>query len=353
VNNLSHSELIRESTEAFLHGDSSHILLCEGIDDGFYSTIEGLSVKYPEQSYELPCSENAMVGMCLSASAYEVTTLVCLQRVEFALLAIEQLINNSAKNNFLTNNQRNNPCLFRLVVGRGWGQGPSHSQSFESLFAQIPDINVFMPVFPNDSKLIFNHFKEFSYPSISLEHRWIHYCYDTDSSAANINLSSYYVKRGKDLTIVAYSYNVLLAKAIANEFDYFNIGIEVINLFRLSEIDILPISESIGKTGLLMILDLDDRNFSVSSDVLGKLALADSLTKLKKAPVKLANHGTYSPSSPKLSVNYYLNGLDIAEKASELLDLDSKVRDRLMQKVSTIERGVPSDVPNQSFSGPF
>ena len=182
MNNLSHAQLIRKSTEEFLKSDNSNILLCEGIDDNFYSTIDGLSISYPEQSYEIPCSENSMVGMSLSASSYEVTTMVCLQRVEFALLAIEQLVNNSAKNCFLTNNQRKNPCLFRFVIGRGWGQGPSHSQSFETLFAQIPDITVFMPVFPNDSKLIFSNFTSFNHPCISLEHRWTHYSFDTDFS---------------------------------------------------------------------------------------------------------------------------------------------------------------------------
>ena len=93
---FSHSELIRELTNEFLDENPNHLLLCEGIDDGFYSTINGLPSLYPSQCYELPCSENSMVEWHY-ASNYEVTTLVCLQRVEFALLAIEQLANNAAK----------------------------------------------------------------------------------------------------------------------------------------------------------------------------------------------------------------------------------------------------------------
>jgi pyruvate dehydrogenase E1 component beta subunit len=327
--------------------------LCEGIDDNFYSTIDGLSLDYPEQSYEIPCSENSMVGMSLSASSYGITTLVCLQRVEFALLAIEQLVNNSAKNNFLTNNQRNNPCLFRFVIGRGWGQGPSHSQSFETLFAQIPDINVFMPVFPSDSKLIFSNFPTFDHPSISLEHRWTHYSFDTESSIENCTLGSYCVTNGKDLTLVAYSYNVLLAKAIADEFDKFNINIEVINLFRLSCVDIELIAKSINETNLLLLLDLDDRSFSVSSEILGKLAVKNLLSCLKKPPRKLSNHGKYSPSSPRLSADYYLKSSDIAKAACDLLDLDCTIKDELLHKVATVEKSVPADVPNHNFSGPF
>ena len=81
----SHCDAIRELTKAFLDEHSNHLLLCEGIDDGFYSTINGL----PSFSSVLELlKENSMVGMALSASNYEVTTLVCLQRVEFALLAL-------------------------------------------------------------------------------------------------------------------------------------------------------------------------------------------------------------------------------------------------------------------------
>lgn len=318
MNKLSHAQLIHCYTDKFLASSATNLLLCEGIADTFYSTIDGLSLKYPEQSYELPCSENAMVGMCLSASSYEVTTLVCFQRVEFVLLALEQLVNNSAKNQFLTKNLRSNPCLFRLVVGRGWGQGPSHSQSCETIFAQIPDINVFMPVFPNDSKLIFANFPTEHYPTISLEHRWTHFSYDTVNSQNNAILGPYYVTDGYHLTIVAYSYNVLLAMSVAHEFAKFNIGLEVINLFCLSNINISIIAESIKKTSLLLVLDLDDRSFSVSSEIIGQLALNGLLDCLSRPPRRLSHHGLYSPSSPILSADYYLKCSDIAQAACSL-----------------------------------
>jgi len=353
MNNLSHAQAILVSTEEYLKSDPSNVILCEGISDGFYSTIDLLSLKYPDQSYEIPCSENSMVGMALSASSYEVTTLVCLQRVEFALLAIEQLVNNSAKNSFFTDSQRNSPCLFRFVIGRGWGQGPSHSQSLETLFAQIPDINVFMPVFPNDSKLILSNFKSLHYPCISLEHRWTHYSFDTVASMDNRALSSYVVTNGKDLTVVAYSYNVLLAKAVADEFEKLNVGIEVINLFNLSQINAELIATSIAETRLLLILDLDKRSYSVSSEVLGQLALKGLLGCLTRPPKRLSNHGIYCPSSPKLSADYYLRGADIAQAACDLLDLDSYTKGTLLEKISALEQSVPSDVPNQTFSGPF
>lgn len=353
MTSLSHAQVILLSTEEFLREDRSNVLLCEGVADGFYSTIDGLSLKYPDQLYEIPCSENSMVGMALSASSYEVTTLMCLQRVEFAFLAIEQLINNSAKNGYLSDNQRKNPCLFRFVIGRGWGQGPSHSQSCETLFASIPGLNVFMPVFPNDSRLIFENFKSLIHPCISLEHRWVHYSFDSESSERNQALSSYHVTRGEHLTIVAYSYNVLLAVAVATEFSKLDIGVDVINLFNLSDYNDELIAKSISKTGLLLLLDLDDRAYAVSSEILGKMALHDMLRSLKKPPKRLSNHGIYSPSSPRLAADYYLSSTQVAQAACELLDLNDCTTDILLQNIVMIEDTVPLDVPNHSFSGPF
>ena len=350
---ISHSDTIRELTNVFLDENPNHLLLCEGIDDGFYSTINGLPSLYPSQCYELPCSENSMVGMALSASNYEVTTLVCLQRVEFALLAIEQLANNAAKNHYLTDGNRKNPCLFRFVVGRGWGQGPSHSQSFETMFSQIPDINVFMPVFPNDSNIIFKEFKNQSSPTISLEHRWTHYAFDTEGSLKNNKTSSYCLRNGTDITIICYSYNVLLANAISSIFSDHHISLEIINLFCLTDIDYELISNSVKKTKHLLLLDLDDRKFSVSSDILGKLSFDGSVAGLNKNPIRLANHQTYSPSSPYLSNKYYLTGYDIAEAIINMMDVAPEQAQSILKGVSEIESEVPCDVPNKGFSGPF
>ena len=269
------------------------------------------------------------------------------------MLAIEQLANNAAKNNYLTDGTRTNPCLFRFVVGRGWGQGPSHSQSFETMFSQIPDINVFMPVFPNDSNVIFKSFKNQSLPTISLEHRWTHYAFDSEGSLKNNKTTSYLLSTGADITITCYSYNVLIVNAINSIFCNHNIHLEIINLFCLSDINHDLISESVNKTRHLLMLDLDDRKFSVSSDILSKLSLNGSVASLSKLPVRMANHQTYSPSSPYLSRDYYLTGSDVAEAILKMLDVAPEKTRSILEAVCEIETKVPWDVPNKGFSGPF
>lgn len=354
MNQLSHANVILGLTEAYLRENRNNILMCEGIDDGFYGTIKGCSDKYKNQCYELPCSENSVVGMAISASTYEITTLVCFQRVEFALLAIEQFANNSSKNLYLSDNKRLNPCLFRFVIGRGWGQGPSHSQSFETMFAQIPDLNVYMPVYPNDSKIIFDIYKSHQTPTISLEHRWIHYSYDTNESLINSSASSYVVKKGKHLTIVSYSYNVLLASCLAEIMRDFGIEIEVINLFCISEIDMKCIYESVEISKLLLIIGSDQKNYSVESQILSNLTIERlSLAQQIKGIKLLTNKGKYSPSSPAQSQYHYVSLTDIAAESCEMLNLNARLTQSVLERAKKVEDQKPHDVPNQSYTGPF
>ena len=74
------------------------------------------------------------------------------QRVEFSLLSIEQVINQAAKWYFMTGGQKNVPIVIRLIIGRGWGQGPQHAQSLETIFAQIPGLKVLYISSPNNAK---------------------------------------------------------------------------------------------------------------------------------------------------------------------------------------------------------
>ncbi|KZR61075.1 transketolase C-terminal domain-containing protein [Prochlorococcus sp. MIT 1306] len=350
-NQVNHLQELLNGTDRFLAESRNNILFCEGIDDGFYETITGLSKKYPRQCYELPCSENSMVGMALSASSYEVTTILCFQRVEFALLAIEQFANNSCKINFLSNGKRANPCLFRLVIGRGWGQGPSHSQSFETMFAQIPQLNVFMPAFPSDSKYILENFNMFINPTISLEHRWIHYSYDIGRNQL-CDGNSYIVKEGKDVTIIAYSYNVLLAYKVSEILLGFSINIEIVNLFKVSGYDSTMIKESVKKTGRVIAIDLDKRNFSISDQIFSDLFQVSDI-RLKSKPIKLANRDGYSPSSREQAKEYYLTIIDIAKAIISTLNIESGKAKEIEELVQAKESQRPSDVPNSEFLGPF
>ena len=344
-----HSEVIKDLIEKFLKDSKSNLLFCEGIEDTFYGTLPRIDKQNKSQCYELPCSENASVGMILGAASYGLNPILCFQRVEFALLALEQIINNSSKISFLSGDERKNPSLIRLVIGRGWGQGPSHSQSLETIFAQVPSLNVVLPVFPEDSQLIFKNFKKKKSPTICLEHRWIHF--NKNSEILPNDFEPYVIKDGKDLTIVACGYDVVLSLMVAKIMENYNVSIEVINFFCLTPSNYKNIYKSIKKTKKLITIDINNTFYGASSELLAKI-LCSGFT-LDLPPVRLGAKGLFSPSSRHLVDDYYINVCDIAIAILNLLKIDRDHRKKIMQEIINLNGDIPNDVPNKGFSGPF
>ena len=91
------------------------------------------------------------------------------------MLALEQIINNAAKTFYASNGKHNVPIVIRLVVGRGWGQGPAHGHSLVTLFSSIPGLKVFMPCFPEETKNLLYEAINDPNPVIFIENRWCHY----------------------------------------------------------------------------------------------------------------------------------------------------------------------------------
>ncbi len=344
-----HSEVIKDLIEKFLNASKSNLLFCEGIEDTFYGTLPKIDKEYKSQCFELPCSENASVGMILGAASYGLNPILCFQRVEFALLAIEQIINNSSKISFLSQDQRKNPSLIRLVIGRGWGQGPSHSQSLETIFAQVPSLNVVLPVFPEDSQLIFKTFMKKKSPTICLEHRWIHF--NKKSEISPNELEPYVIKNGKDLTIVACAYDVVLSLMVAKTMESFNVSIEVINFLCLTPSNYKNIYKSIKKTKKLITIDINSTFYGASSELLANILCSGF--PLDLPPVRLGAKGLFSPSSRHLADDYFINICDIAIAILDLLKIDKGERNKIMKEIINLNRDIPNDVPNKGFSGPF
>ena len=102
--------------------------------------------------FDVPTSENSLIGMGIGASMIGIRPIITSQRVDFITLAMDQIINGAAKWHYMTGGKLRIPLVLRLIVGRGWGQGATHSQNFHSLFSGIPGLKVVMPTFPNDTK---------------------------------------------------------------------------------------------------------------------------------------------------------------------------------------------------------
>jgi pyruvate dehydrogenase E1 component beta subunit len=148
-----------------------------GVTDpkGVFGTTTGLEEKFgSNRVFDMPTSENAMTGIGIGVSLNGFRPVMTHQRLDFALLSLDQIINNAAKWRFMFGGTRGVPITIRLIIGRGWGQGPTHSQNLHALFSHIPGLKVVMPSTAKDAKGLLLSSIFDPDPVIFLENRWLH-----------------------------------------------------------------------------------------------------------------------------------------------------------------------------------
>ena len=174
---VTYKEALLDAMNYCLDEDEKVHLFGLGVPDpkGIFGTTIGLQQKFgPERIFDMPTAENGMTGVAIGAALVGLKPVMTHQRVEFALLAFEQIINQAAKWHYMTGGAMKVPIVIRMIIGRGWGQGPQHSQSLEVFFAHIPGLKVVAPATPADAKgLLIRSIKDDN-PVIFMEHRWLH-----------------------------------------------------------------------------------------------------------------------------------------------------------------------------------
>lgn len=296
---LTSAQAINEALAIVGERDKNVLLMGQGIDDkgAFYGTTAGLRPVYGDRLIETPVSENAMVGVAVGLALSGKRPVIQFHRVEFALLAMEQIINSAAKMHYISNGQHKCPLVIRMIVGRGWGQGPSHSQSLEAMFAYIPGLKVLMPTFPADYKGMLISAIEDDNPVVIIEHRWTHYVkgevpegyYKGDITKPKK------LRTGESRTIVASSYSIL------EHIDHK--GADVFDLRVLRPLQLDEIAESVKKTGRLMIVDTGYVTGGVGAEIAAQIT-EKCYRYLKEAPVRYG-----IPDHPIPSSRGYLDGI--------------------------------------------
>ena len=138
---ISYSQAINEAISIAMRESDSVITYGLGVPDpkGVFSTTFNLQEEFgPQRVFDTPTSENAMTGIGIGASINGHRPIMVHQRVDFFLLALDQLINNAAKWRVMFGGESSVPITIRLIVGHGWGQGPTHSQNLHAIFSHIP-----------------------------------------------------------------------------------------------------------------------------------------------------------------------------------------------------------------------
>ncbi len=336
-------EAVHQATLQALEKNPKVFLIGVGIIDprAVWGTLSGTLEKYgTNRVIEGPLSEDALTGICIGAATMGLTPMMVHHRIDFVMLTMNQLINHAAKWPAMFGFQQKVPMVVRAVVGRGWGNGPQHTQSHHALFSHVPGIKTVVPANPKDAKGLLLAALEDGGPVIYIEHRWFH------EDEADVP-SEYYltpigkaavVKQGKDITLVAVGPMVAESLKAASSLEHSGIFAEVIDIRTTHPLDISTILQSVKKTGRLVVADSDWGPCGVAGEIIA-LVSEKAFASLKNAPARIVWPHTCVPSSQSIEAMFYPGAKEI--EAAALKACDQRLRKESAQ--STVKK----------FEGPF
>ena len=342
------SEVVNLTLKEIMKSNRKTVLFGPGVDDpkGIFGTTKDLKEIYgKERVFDMPASENAMTGVAIGMSLNEMIPIMNHQRMDFFLLAMDQLINNAAKWKYMFGGQQKTPIIIRLIVGRGWGQGPTHSQNFQNMFASVPGLKIYIPSFPSTIRDILHASIKSSDPVLIIEHRWLHYMnekIDFKTKPKKIDCIKK-IKNGNNLTIVSSSYSTFEILKLYKNLEKNNISIDHLDINMLKPFNMDLLFNSVKKTGRLLILDNSVHKYcSFGSHLISEL-VSKKKNIFKREPINLNLPDIPSPTSYHLSKDFYYNSKDICEKISKLLN----------KKIISPKQTHNHDIPDPEFRGPF
>ena len=354
---ISYVEAIREALYQSMAEDDHVIVIGEGVPDpkAIFNSTVGLQEKFgKDRVFDMPLSENGVTGACIGAAISGMRPVLIHQRIDFALLSLDQLINNAAKWHYMFNGKSNVPLVIRMIIGRGWGQGPQHSQSLQALFALVPGLKVVMPTTAYDAKgMMISAIKD-NNPVIFLEHRWLHHVIDTvPESIYEVPLDkAKIICKGSDITIAAFSYMtfeaLITVRALLN---IMGISVELIDMRSVRPLDSQAVIDSVKKTGRLIVADTSHKTGSISAELISQV-IESAFESLKAAPIRVCSPDFPTPTAPNMTEEYYPTPGKIADAVFKIInkDLNTNAYKDLMLSLTRKGR---HDIPNREFKGPF
>ena len=354
---ITYAQAIREGLDNAMDRDSSVIVIGEGVPDpkAIFNTTAGLREKYgAKRVFDMPLAENGVTGICIGAALSGMRPVMIHQRIDFALLAMDQLVNNAAKWHYMFNGKASVPMVVRVIVGRGWGQGPQHSQSLQAIFAQVPGLKVIMPTTAYDAKGMLIAAIEDNNPVIFIEHRWLHQIKDNvpeEYYRVPLDLAKV-MHEGSAVTVAAFSYmtveSLLAAKALMS---CMGISIEVLDMRSVRPLDVASVLTSVQKTGRLIVADTAFYSGSIAGELISQVS-EQAFGALKTNPVRITSPNHPTPTSHFMVEDYYPAPQTIADAVVEMLKID-KNSSNYLNMCEMLRRDGPHDTPNRGFTGPF
>lgn len=323
---LSYRQALAEATAEEMERDFSVFIY--GIDVADHKRIFGSTIGLLEKFgggrvFSTPLAEEALMGFGVGAAISGLRPINVHIRLDFLLLAMNQLVNMASSYCYGSNGRIKIPLVIRAVIGKGWGQAYQHSKSLQSYFAHIPGLKVVMPTTPADAKgLLISAIRD-NNPVIFLEHRMLYDVVDEVSEKMEpIPLGKGCIlRKGKDVTVVATSYMNIEALKAAEILKKRGVELEIIDPRTIAPLDAKIIINSVKKTNRCIVADYDWIENGFSAEVATRVY--KNCYKELKSPIERIGYAPCPcPCTRSLENEFYGNAVDIIRVAEKMLGLE-------------------------------
>jgi pyruvate/2-oxoglutarate/acetoin dehydrogenase E1 component len=287
---ITYAEAIREALRQEMQQDERVFLMGEdiGVYGGAFGVTLGLLDEFGKARVrDTPISEAVIAGAAAGAAMTGMRPVCEIMFMDFTTIAMEQTVNQAAKTRFMFGGKTEVPMVLRTAAGSGTGAAGQHSQSLEAWFVHSPGLKVVMPSTPYDAKgLLVSSIRD-NNPVIFIEQKLLYHAKGpVPEELYTIPLSTADVKRkGSDLTIVATGVMVSRSLAAANKLAQEGIEVEVVDPRTLKPYDGGTISDSVIKTGRVLIVNEGYRSCGYAAEIAAMISEGPAFMYLN-APVK-------------------------------------------------------------------
>lgn len=297
-------EALREALIDAMAEDESVVLIGEevGLYGGAYGVSKNLIDQFgAERVIDTPISESGIVGTAVGAALNGLRPIAEIMYIDFAGLVMDQLGNQAAKIRYMFGGQTGVPMVLRTQGGTGRSAAAQHSQSLEAWMVHTPGLWVAMPATVNDAYHLLRHAVTLEDPVVFIEHKALYTSKGTlNKDRSDAQWGQSIVRRaGKDVTLVTYSRMLQYSLQAADNLAKLGIGVEIIDLRTLNPLDMLPVAESVKKTGRAVVVTEAALTGGLSGELSARIQ-EECFDWLDEAIIRIAGEDIPIPVAPNL-----------------------------------------------------
>jgi pyruvate/2-oxoglutarate/acetoin dehydrogenase E1 component len=308
---VSYGDAIRLGFEHLLGNHPEVFAIGQGLWSPWYvgNSMTDLDRKFgKDRVIDTPVSELACTGAAIGASLCGYRAIAIHPRMDFMLLAVDQIVNQAAKWSHMLGGQASPAVTIRAIINRGGEQGAQHSQALHAWFAHIPGLRVVMPASVEDARDLLIASVLCDDPVLYVDDRWLYERRATLEPAVERPLAAEgprLLRNGSDVTLVGAGYSAFLCEQVADRLGAQGIRAAVVDLRVLNPLVADVVIESVASTGRLCVVDGGWRSAGLAGEIIARVTEALRPDELRARPVRITLPDAPAPTSKPLEDAYY------------------------------------------------